>query len=719
MNDENEPELQLLFSLKPGTDRRRFNFQRTNEVAAIFSTTADGEIPESYVTIRNKHTKLLQCVSTMDPNVAPWIYPLFYPYGSRGWHRNLERIKIHDNDITRRITRLAYTKYKIAIRPDEFNAIIMGRRLFQQWIVDSYVKVEKDRIQWCKDHQKEIKADTYQGLHDYLQNSTNDIDGQVGKTIILPSTFLGSPRHMQQSYQDAMALVARTGKPDIFLTMTCNPKWKEIQENLLPGQQACDIVARKRGLPHMHLLITLRSGYKITTPAMVNKFISAELPNKDTDPILYDIVVKNMIHGPCGDWCMVNNKCSKEFPKEFQNENIMDKTGYPHYQRSNNGITHELLNGHVVNNRWIVPYCRELLEMFDCHINVEIVSSVRVVKYLYKYIYKGHDAATVTIGNENVSTNIINHDEVSSFIETRYVGPVEACYRIFSKPLQDKSHAIERLPIHLPHQQYVVISSNAENIVDNLHHASTACLELGLIEDDEEWAKAMEEARIWMMPRRLRQLFVRILIHYQPIHPEELWDKFKDALSEDFSRTHDVIISHQMAYAEINNLLNYEGKSLADYPTMDQTVVSHLLLENNNESLQSNYKEIGERQYQLLNEQQKEIVDVVLNLANETNNHDNNCIYIDGPVGSGKTFIYTSIYNLLCSKKIKVSSMAFTGIAAILLPQGKTVHKTFGLPVPMYSDSSSSITAQSKDGLLLKETKVFIWDEAPMASRYA
>ena len=61
-NDENTQapsELQLLFSLKPGTDKRRYNFQRTNEVAAIFSTNADGEIPESYVTIRNKSTKSL------------------------------------------------------------------------------------------------------------------------------------------------------------------------------------------------------------------------------------------------------------------------------------------------------------------------------------------------------------------------------------------------------------------------------------------------------------------------------------------------------------------------------------------------------------------------------------------------------------------------------------------------------------------------------------
>ena len=62
------------------------------------------------------------------------------------------------------------------------------------------------------------------------------MNGHVGKTVILPSTFIGSPRHMQQCYQDAMAIVGKTGKPDIFLTMTCNPNWKEIQENLLPGQ---------------------------------------------------------------------------------------------------------------------------------------------------------------------------------------------------------------------------------------------------------------------------------------------------------------------------------------------------------------------------------------------------------------------------------------------------------------------------------------------------
>ncbi|XP_070517882.1 ATP-dependent DNA helicase pif1-like [Cardiocondyla obscurior] len=63
--------------------------------------------------------------------------------------------------------------------------------------------------------------------------------------------------------------------------------------------------------------------------------------------------------------------------------------------------------------------------------------------------------------------------------------------------------------------------------------------------------------------------------------------------------------------------------------------------------------------------------------------------------------------------------MVFTEIAATLLPFGKTVHKTFGLPVPLFADSTSTIKIQSKEAQNLKEIDVFIWDKAPMAPRYA
>ena len=66
--------------------------------------------------------------------------------------------------------------------------------------------------------------------------------------------------------------------------------------------------------------------------------------------------------------------------------------------------------------------------------------------------------------------------------------------------------------------------------------------------------------------------------------------------------------------------------------------------------------------------------------------------------------------------------MAFTGIAATLLPKGMTVHSLvllLGLSVLLLSDSSSNIAVQSRKGQFLRQTDVFIWDEAPMAPRYA
>jgi len=75
--------------------------------------------------------------------------------------------------------------------------------------------------------------------------------------------------------------------------------------------------------------------------------------------------------------------------------------------------------------------------------------------------------------------------------------------------------------------------------------------------------------------------------------------------------------------------------------------------------------EIDTRQYEQLNDKQKEIVDLVLNRL-DTNNHNSNCIYIDGSGGSGKTFIYTTIYYLVKIQNKQICTIAFTGIAAII-----------------------------------------------------
>ncbi|KFM82727.1 hypothetical protein X975_20986, partial [Stegodyphus mimosarum] len=78
------------------------------------------------------------------------------------------------------------------------------------------------------------------GLADHIYRVGQETGARPGIPVILPSTFIGSPRCMQQNYQDSMAIVRDFGKPDLFLTFTCNPKWPEITENLFPGQKPHD-----------------------------------------------------------------------------------------------------------------------------------------------------------------------------------------------------------------------------------------------------------------------------------------------------------------------------------------------------------------------------------------------------------------------------------------------------------------------------------------------
>jgi hypothetical protein len=67
-----------------------------------------------------------------------------------------------------------------------------------------------------------VKGRLYQGLVDSMLDG--DIRAEkVGKRTVMSTSFIGVPRDMRRRYMDAMALVWKFGKPDIFLTMTCNP----------------------------------------------------------------------------------------------------------------------------------------------------------------------------------------------------------------------------------------------------------------------------------------------------------------------------------------------------------------------------------------------------------------------------------------------------------------------------------------------------------------
>ena len=157
-----------------------------------------------------------------------------------------------------------------------------------------------------------------------------------------------------------------------------------------------------------------------------------------------------MIHRPCGPWnptasCMVPAKggdqaavCSKHFPKEFAKETIVSQESFTILRRRSpvdGGFTCKIGPENrktVVDNRSVVPYNPYLLARFNAHINVEVVAAMGCVKYLYKYVLKGPDSATMQIvATPDANVSVMNYDEIKQFVNTRYMTPPEGILLFF------------------------------------------------------------------------------------------------------------------------------------------------------------------------------------------------------------------------------------------------------------------------------------------------
>ena len=293
---------------------------------------------------------------------------------------------------------------------------------------------------------------------------------------------------MTQRYEDGMAIVLHDGKPDIFLTMTCNPSWTEITSELLPfqtPQDRPDLLTRifrakfeklkedvinkgvleevksymyvtefqKRGLPHVHMLLILDSADKLRDPEDYDTIVRAEIPKLDCEPQLREAVLKHMIHGLCEILnqkapCMKDGKCKKMYPRDFIEETRQGNDSYPQYRRKFDEPV-SLNRNTTVDNRWVVPYNPWLLLKYDCHINVEVFSSIKSVKYLYKYVYKGPDRIAMEVHRGS------NMDEVQQYVDARLICAPEALWKNFRFTLYNLYPSVERLQIHIPNRHQV------------------------------------------------------------------------------------------------------------------------------------------------------------------------------------------------------------------------------------------------------------------------
>ena len=90
---------------------------------------------------------------------------------------------------------------------------------------------------------------------------------------------------------------------------------------------------------------------------------------------------------------------------------------------------------------------------YHCHINVEICVSLKSIKYLFKYVYKGHDCASV----------LIERNIIKRYLDLRYICAPESARRLFEFKMRHSTFSVQRLPIHLPDMQSVFFKPGEED----------------------------------------------------------------------------------------------------------------------------------------------------------------------------------------------------------------------------------------------------------------
>ena len=261
------------------------------------------------------------------------------------------------------------------IRAGDFETLNASGRLFQEWLVDMAVRSEEQKLKFIRFNQRQLRVDSYANVHRYIEelNSNRAATDRIGKAFILPASYVGSPRYMSKLFRKSMAIVRACGKPTFFITFTCNPQWPEIRENLeglekpfervdlcnrvfnmklkslredllkkgIFGKARAMIYSvefQKRGLPHAHILLIMNDPV-VRTGSDIDAFVSAEIPDPEQEPELYDTVTKCLLHGPCAGrrCCNAQGECSKGYPKAFQEVSILTDDSYHTYRRRNNG----------------------------------------------------------------------------------------------------------------------------------------------------------------------------------------------------------------------------------------------------------------------------------------------------------------------------------------------------------------------------------------------
>ena len=546
-------------------------------------------------------------------------------------------------------------------------------------------------------------------------------------------------------------------------------------------------IMQARGMPHAHILIILEN--KILSPRQIDEIVWAEIPCPIKHPVLHAIVARCMIHDPCGNRpdapCRQHKddgSCKRMFPKTCPSSTTTNGDGYPQYRRRRkHNITRD---GQIITDEYVVPYNPMLLEMFDCHCNVEVAAHKRCFKYVYKYCFKAPDHATVVI------------DEIEAYLTGRLLTASEAIWRILSLKLHKEYPSIMRLDVHLPDHQTVIFDPTqdvrdifeaaerssstllewfnlnnrdpkARNLlykdvpehyvwangtwaprqskaisvgrvygvsmhnfelfalrtllhcvrgatsftdlltVDGFIHPTfrAACSAFGFVHDDSEFVASFQEfidTQIVSI-HGLRFQFAFMLLNIKTVNAVELFEHFAVDLCNADERN----CARAEALAEIEQFMKNNGKSLgdADYG-FDLSTLPNII------AAADKYEDVAG--LPALSREQQLALDSVTRMAVDPSRSDN-VLAIIAAAGTGKSvFVNVAVQQLHAAGYVSMC-VAASGLAASVLPNGRTAHSALKIPVDIHEHSYCAWNDETCRSQLSK-VDVLFWDEISMVN---
>ena len=200
-----------------------------------------------------------------------------------------------------------------------------------------------------------------------------------------------------------------------------------------------------------------------------------------------------------------------------------------------------------------------------------------------------------------------------------------------------------------------------------------------------------------------------------------LWNRHLDAMSEDYRRNiqSTSLAVEQMVLIDIRNLLHSMSKDIKSFPLLDindtydaANGIPREIFEES--SIYPNADDVALEGS--LNNEQRAAFDEIIS-AIET--AQGRVFFVDGPGGTGKTYIYKALLTKICSQNKIAVATATSGVAASILPGGRTAHSRFKIPLTIEDGTFCSLTKQSGIAKLLRTSSLILWDEASMTKRQA